>query len=233
MEFLPAIDLMDGEVVRLKRGVKREKVVYGDPLETARRFREYVEKIHVVDLDGAFDGVPRNLSVVEDIIEETDLDVQYGGGLRNYQDVERAYEAGVENAIIGTKALEESFIERITDEFEGVTVSLDVKNGMVALEGWKVKSEVSVKEAYQMVKEHVDRFIYTSIERDGVLEGLGEWDNFWNDEEFIYAGGVSSLTDVLRLKRSEFSGFVVGRALYEGALNLEDIERTLRCEDAG
>lgn len=232
MEFLPALDLMDGKVVRLKKGKKEEKKVYGDPLKTASRFEENVDKIHVVDLDGGFEGEPRNLSVVEEIIERTELEVQYGGGLRDYSSVERAYDIGVENAIIGTKALEPRFIDRVTGDFEGITVSLDVRDGDVALDGWRMESEVTVEKAYESIKENVDRFIYTSIEQDGVLDGIGKLYCFWDDEEFIYAGGVTSQEDVRRLNRSEFSGFVVGKALYEGELEVEEIEKILRCEDA-
>jgi len=222
MEIYPAIDLMGGKAVRLYKGKKNTVKVYGDPVEIAGRFAELVDKIHVVDLDGAFQGFPRNLNVVEKIIRETGLRVQLGGGLRSYEAIERAYEIGVENAIIGTKAFDMDFLRKVTDDFEGITVSLDSKGGRIAVKGW-LESGIPVREAYEMLKTYVNRFVYTSVERDGTLTGIEEIERFWKNEEFIYAGGVSSAEDVVRLKRIGFSGVIVGKALYEGLVKLEDL----------
>ena len=222
MEIYPAIDLMGGKAVRLYKGKKNTVKVYGDPVEIAGRFAELVDKIHVVDLDGAFQGFPRNLNVVEKIIRETGLRVQLGGGLRSYEAIERAYEIGVENAIIGTKAFDMDFLRKVTDDFEGITVSLDSKGGRIAVKGW-LESGIPVREAYEMLKTYVNRFVYTSVERDGTLTGIEEIERFWKNEEFIYAGGVSSIKDVVRLKRIGFSGVIVGKALYEELVKLEDL----------
>ncbi|ACS34113.1 1-(5-phosphoribosyl)-5-((5-phosphoribosylamino)methylideneamino)imidazole-4-carboxamide isomerase [Thermococcus gammatolerans] len=222
MEIYPAIDLMGGKAVRLYKGKKNTVKVYGDPVEIAGRFAELVDKIHVVDLDGAFQGFPRNLDVVKGIIRETGLRVQFGGGLRSYEAIERAYEIGVENAIIGTKAFDLDFLRKVTEDFEGITVSLDSKGGRIAVKGW-LESGIPVREAYEMLKAYVNRFVYTSVERDGTLTGIEEIERFWKNEEFIYAGGVSSAEDVVRLKRIGFSGVIVGKALYEGLVKLEDL----------
>ncbi len=222
MEVYPAIDLMDGKAVRLYKGRRDSVKAYGDPVKIAERFAELVDKIHIVDLDGAFEGFPRNLGVVKRIIDETGLRVQLGGGLRSYEAIERAYEIGVENVIIGTKAFDIEFLRRITGDFTGITVSLDSKGGKVAVRGW-IESGMPVERAYKALRDYVNRFVYTSIERDGTLTGTEEIERFWESEEFIYAGGVSSAKDVEKLAEIGFSGVIVGKALYEGLVTLEEL----------
>ncbi|MFA4641070.1 1-(5-phosphoribosyl)-5-((5-phosphoribosylamino)methylideneamino)imidazole-4-carboxamide isomerase [Pyrococcus kukulkanii] len=223
MEVYPAIDLMNGKAVRLYKGERERVKVYGDPLKFAEKFSELVDKIHIVDLDGAFTGRPQNLDVVKRIIEETGLRVQIGGGFRDYNSIARAYEIGVENVILGTKAFDLEFLEMVTQEFPGITVSLDSKAGKVAVRGWTEASEIEVSEAYEMLRRYVNRFVYTSIERDGTLTGVESIEKFWENEEFIYAGGVSSPQDVIKLAKVGFSGVIVGKALYEGAVSLEEL----------
>ena len=232
MEVYPAVDLMSGRAVRLYKGKKESVKVYGDPVEIAERFSELVDKIHVVDLDGAFEGFPRNLDVVKRIIDETGLRVQLGGGLRSYEAIAKAYEIGVENAIIGTKAFDIDFLKAVVSDFEGITVSLDAKGGRIAVKGW-VEEGIPVKEAYEGLRRYVRRFVYTSIERDGTLTGIEEIEPFWGDEEFIYAGGVSSVDDVLKLKERGFSGVIVGKALYEGLVSLEELLEVAKCSRRG
>ena len=228
MEVYPAIDLMGGKAVRLYKGRREDVKVYGDPVEIAERFAELVDKIHIVDLDGAFEGFPKNLDLVERIIRETGLRVQLGGGFRSYEAVAKAYEAGVENVIIGTKAFDLEFLRRITDDFDGITVSLDSRGGKVAVRGW-LESGMEVKEAYELLRNYVNRFVYTSVERDGTLTGIEEIERFWESEEFIYAGGVSSAGDLIRLAETGFSGAIVGKALYEGLVSLEELLEVAEC----
>ncbi|WP_148882292.1 1-(5-phosphoribosyl)-5-((5-phosphoribosylamino)methylideneamino)imidazole-4-carboxamide isomerase [Thermococcus aciditolerans] len=232
MEVYPAIDLMGGKAVRLYKGRKEDVKVYGEPLRIAERFAELVDKIHIVDLDGAFEGFPRNLSIVKAIIEETGLSVQLGGGFRSYEAIARAYEIGVENVIIGTKAFDLDFLERATNDFDGITVSLDSRGGRVAVRGW-LESGIEVKEAYELLRNYVGRFVYTSVERDGTLTGIEEIERFWEREEFIYAGGVSSADDLRRLAEIGFSGAIVGKALYEGRVTLEELREVAECSRRG
>ncbi|ANF23553.1 1-(5-phosphoribosyl)-5-((5-phosphoribosylamino)methylideneamino)imidazole-4-carboxamide isomerase [Thermococcus piezophilus] len=229
MRIYPAIDLMDGKAVRLYKGRKDKVKVYGDPVEIAKGFAEYVDKIHIVDLDGAFIGKPQNLDVVKQIIEETGLKVQVGGGFRSYESIAKAYEIGIENVVIGTKAFDLEFLEKITEDFEGITVSLDAKGGRIAVKGWLEESSISVGEAYEMLRKYVKRFIYTAIERDGTLMGIESIERFWKDEEFIYAGGVSRADDVLKLREIGFSGVIVGKALYESKISLKELLEVLVC----
>ncbi len=227
MKVYPAIDLMEGRAVRLFKGEKESKKVYGDPIEIAREFSYVVDKIHVVDLDGAFQGCSRNLDVVEHMITETGLKVQMGGGFRDMAGVRRAYSAGVENVIIGTKAFDLDFLRSVTDEFDGITVSLDCRDGKIALSGWKEQADMELREAYGMVSEYVDRMIYTDIERDGTLDGISLKDKFWGDEEMIYAGGVTSMEDIIRLSDIGFSGMIIGKAIYEGNLDINEVIRKI------
>lgn len=223
MKVYPAIDLMDGKAVRLYKGEKGSRKIYGDPLEIAMGFSELVDKIHIIDLDGAFAGNSRNLEVVEEIISKVGLKVQVGGGFRDISSIRRAYSAGVENVIIGTKALERDFLEEITDEFHGITVSLDCRSGIISLSGWQDDCGMELKEAYGLVSAYVDRIIYTDIERDGTLDGITMGDRFWKDEEVIYAGGVTSIDDIKQLESVGFSGVIIGKAIYEGRIDLEEV----------
>jgi len=227
MKFYPAIDLMDGKVVRLKKGKRKNLRVYGDPLEIARSYDRFVDRVHIVDLDGAFEGKSKNLEVVEEIANSTNLEVQFGGGLRSYGDLKRVDRLGVSYPIIGTKAFDLDFLNRACKEFSGITVSLDVKGGNLALEGWQERSSLTVTQAYEKLQGLVERFIYTEIDKDGTLEGIGDVEKFWAEEEFIYAGGVTSLEDLARLKESPFSGVIVGKALYEGTLDLKEALRLI------
>lgn len=229
MEIYPAIDIMNGKAVRLFKGQRDKVKVYGDPIEIAKVYAKLVDKIHVVDLDGAFGEKPKNLGVIKAIIRETGLKVQVGGGFKCKESIEEAYSIGVSNVIIGTKAFDLGFLREITREFEGITVSLDSKGGRVAVKGWEEVRPLSVREAYKMLRKYVKRFIYTAVERDGTLTGIDEIERFWENEEFIYAGGISSISDVLKLKEKGFSGAIVGKALYEGKFDLKDALGALQC----
>jgi len=222
MKIYPAIDIMRGRVVRLYQGRTDKIKKFGDPLKIASEFAKYVDKVHIVDLDGAFKGTPKNLHIVKRIIKDTGLKVQIGGGFRSYEAVEGAYSIGVENVIIGTGALDIGFLDRVVKDFRGITVSLDVRDGQVAIDGWR-RMVINVSEAFLFLRTRVGRFIYTEIERDGTMQGVRNIKPFWEEEEFIYAGGVSKSRDVLKLQKLNFSGVIVGRALYEGSITLPEL----------
>jgi phosphoribosylformimino-5-aminoimidazole carboxamide ribotide isomerase len=223
MKIYPAIDVMSGEAVRLEQGKKETKKVYGEPVEIARRFERYVDKIHVVDLDGAFSGTPSNLDTVREILTETELSVQLGGGIRTGKDLKSLEKIGVENPIIGTKALDSNFLEQSSRRFSGLTVSLDIHSENLAVEGWERHLEVDYRELFDELKQYVDRFIFTSVGADGKLEGITDLEKFWDDQEVIYAGGVTSRKDLEMLKTRGFDGAIIGKALYEEKLDLAEI----------
>lgn len=230
MQIYPAIDLMDGEVVRLTRGKRETKKVYGDPLKVARKFSRYVDKVHIVDLDGAFSGTPVNLGKVKEIAGETDLDIQLGGGIRTVEDLQCVLAAGVRNPIIGTKALDESFLKQAVDESSGLTVSLDISSEGLATDGWKKGGSISHRQGYDLIRRYVKRFVVTVISHDGTLVGARRIERFWEDEEMIYAGGVASVQDVKILEDVGFDGVIIGKALYEGNLAMEDLQKFIQEE---
>lgn len=233
MKIFPAIDVMDGEAVRLEEGKRETKKVYGEPVEIAKEFENYVEKVHVVDLDGAFSGSPKNLATVKEILSRTDLSVQLGGGIRTEEDLRTVKELGVSNPIIGTMALENDFLAGVAKKFAGLTVSLDVRSENLAVEGWERSLEVDYREVFDELKAHVDRFVFTSVGSDGKLEGVADLEKFWEDPEVIYAGGVTTSDDLALLESRGFDGVIVGRALYEGTLELAEITESFGDRDAG
>ncbi|MFP4588656.1 MAG: 1-(5-phosphoribosyl)-5-((5-phosphoribosylamino)methylideneamino)imidazole-4-carboxamide isomerase [Candidatus Bipolaricaulota bacterium] len=230
MEIYPAIDLMDGHAVRLRKGRREDVTVYGDPLDYAREFQAVVDTVHIIDLDGAFEGRPQNLGKVKVIAENTDLQVQFGGGLRTVGDLEDALSCGVCYPILGTKGLDTDFLEEASYRTELLTVSLDVREGKIAYDGWEKQTSRRVEDVFCALDEYVDRFVFTSIEQDGTLAGIGEVNRFWDHQEVIYAGGISSAEDVEQATRVGFSGVIIGRALYEGELDLKDLVRTVEGE---
>ncbi|MBS3787282.1 1-(5-phosphoribosyl)-5-((5-phosphoribosylamino)methylideneamino)imidazole-4-carboxamide isomerase [Candidatus Bipolaricaulota bacterium] len=232
MKIYPAIDVMEGEAVRLEEGKRETKKVYGDPVEIAKEFESHVDKVHMVDLDGAFSGKPKNLETVKEILCRTDLSLQLGGGIRTEKDLHTVKDLGVANPIIGTKALEKGFLEAVAKKFTGLTVSIDVRSEYLAVEGWQKSLELSYREVFDELKAQVDRFVFTSIVSDGKLEGVAEVKKFWDDQEVIYAGGITSLEDLEFLEYRDFHGAILGRALYEGTLNLAEITETFGDCDA-
>ncbi|MEF8832854.1 MAG: 1-(5-phosphoribosyl)-5-((5-phosphoribosylamino)methylideneamino)imidazole-4-carboxamide isomerase [Candidatus Thermoplasmatota archaeon] len=225
MKIYPAIDIYNGEAVRLEQGKKEKMKSFGDPVEYAERFSRYVDKLHIVDLEGAFEGESRNLDVVEQIVNLHDIKVQVGGGLREISSVKKAYSAGAENVIVGTRAFDEEFMEEITDEFEGITVSLDLKGGSLAVDGWRTTLDMDLKKGLEFLGSYVDRFIYTITEQDGLLEGIKKVPYVAEVGEVIYAGGVTSMKDIDLLDEMNFDGCIIGKALYEKKISLKELKR--------
>lgn len=224
VDIYPAIDLMDGKVVRLTRGERSNSKVYGDPLEIASKLSGYFTRLHIVDLDGAFTGNPSNLKTVKNIIEETGCWVQVGGGFRSLDLIRKGKEAGASSLIISTAAKDEDILKTSMAESIPLTISLDVRGDRVATDGWMENSGLKVMEFYRKCLRYVNRFIYTDIERDGTLSGVdNSIDKFWDENEMIYAGGISSLDDISRASESGFTGVVVGKAIYEGNISIKDL----------
>lgn len=232
MLLFPAIDLMGGQVVRLRQGKPDQKTVYpAPPLAHARRWQdEGADWIHIVDLDAAFSGVHANLEIVRSITKLL-TPVQLGGGMRSPEAVRNALEAGVSRVVIGTRAVESlSFVTEMVAEFgaEKVAVGIDAKDGMVSIKGWTEASSVDALElAKQVEQAGVKTIIYTDIATDGMMAGP----NYKGLErmlgavrcQLIASGGVSSLADLQRLAQySRIHGAIIGKALYDNAIRLHD-----------
>ena len=229
MQILPAIDLRGGKCVNLVQGIATQETVFSDaPVEMAQRWQaEGAEYLHLVDLDGAFQGESANLHIVSEIISALDIPVQLGGGIRSMEQLETVLALGIDRAILGTVALKQpDLVKQACDKYGArIAVGIDAKDGMVATEGWL---EVSEKSAVEFAQEMTDvqTFIYTDIKSDGMLKGP----NVDATADIIDAvpanviasGGVTSLTDVTALKQIGASGAIIGRALYTGDLALQD-----------
>ncbi|MGE5504296.1 MAG: 1-(5-phosphoribosyl)-5-[(5-phosphoribosylamino)methylideneamino]imidazole-4-carboxamide isomerase [Actinomycetota bacterium] len=230
MILFPAIDLKDGNCVRLKLGLMEEATVFNtDPAAQARAFRDAGAKwIHVVDLNGAFAGKPVNAAAVEAILAAVDVPVQLGGGIRDMATIEAWLDRGVRRVILGTVALKDpQLVKDACRRFPGrVAVGIDAKGGKVAVEGWAETSELTVLElARQFEGAGVAAIIYTDIDRDGVLAGPNVEATAALARAIsipvIASGGVSSLADLERLKAvGGLEGVISGRALYDGRIEL-------------
>jgi phosphoribosylformimino-5-aminoimidazole carboxamide ribotide isomerase len=238
----PAIDIRGGQAVRLLQGdYERETAYDADPADAARRWAEEgAEFLHVVDLDAAKAGEPRNLDAVRRIAAAVECPVQVGGGLRDEAAVAAVLEAGAERVVIGTAALRDpEFLDRVLAVHGGrVVVSVDAKQGRVALQGWTEASEKGVVEAVaELSSRGASRFLCTAIEVDGTMEGpaLGELGEIAaaTEAQVIASGGVGDLSDLERLaelaaKTPNLEGAIVGRALYERRFTVTEAIAALR-----
>ena len=234
MLLLPAIDLMSGEVVRLRQGRADQKTVYSnDPAAFAKKWEdEGGDYLHVVDLDAAFSGEQRNLEAVRAITGAISMPCELGGGMRSEAAIRRAIEAGVARVIIGTRAAESlDFVRDMAREFGGerIAVGIDAKNGVVSVKGW---TELSTMHALDLARRAEDAgastIIYTDIATDGMMQGpnFAEMENMLGALhcQLIASGGVSSAADVQRLgKMPGLYGCIIGKALYDGAISLKEI----------
>lgn len=230
MLILPAIDLRNGKCVNLVQGRADEETVFSDaPVGMARRWEAAgAEYLHLVDLDGAFEGSSANLHIVKQIVETVDIPVQLGGGIRTMDRLDAVLALGVARAILGTAALKDSELVEAACEKYGarIAVGIDAKDGMVATEGWlTVSQKPAVEFAREMAVRGVQTIIYTDIKSDGMLKGPNvEATQAIVDavnSDVIGSGGVTSIADLKALKSIGASGAIIGRALYTGALELK------------
>ena len=234
MIILPAIDLKEGKCVRLEQGLMDRDTVYNDnPAEQARIWQEQGgELLHIVDLDGAFAGVPKNRDAIKAIVDAISIPSELGGGIRHMQTIEAYLELGIDRVILGTVAKENpKLVEEACKKYPGqIVVGIDARDGLVAVRGW---ADITEKSAIEMAKEMagfgVEAVIYTDIARDGMMQGpnieatrkLAES----IDIPVIASGGLSSLDDIRRLMAIESSGVtgvIAGKAIYSGAVDLRE-----------
>ena len=237
MILLPAIDLMSGEVVRLRQGKADQKTVYSsDPAAFAQRWEnEGGDFLHIVDLDAAFTGEQRNLDAVRAITAAITIPCELGGGMRSEAAIRRAFEAGVARAVIGTRAAESlDFVRDMAKEFgrERIAVGIDAKGGIVSVKGWTQETGQSALElAINAIDAGASTIIYTDIATDGMLAGP----NFLETErvnaavtarggQVILSGGIGSAEDVVKAgKMPGLYGCIIGKALYDNAVSLRDV----------
>jgi phosphoribosylformimino-5-aminoimidazole carboxamide ribotide isomerase len=234
MQLIPAIDLMNGKIVRLTRGEAKTAKIYeqkfGIPVQAAKRWRdEGAVKLHVIDLDAAF-GNSNNHSVIADIAKNIGLPTQVGGGIRSFETVEKLFKIGITQVILGALAFSEpAIIKKIQQKFglESVIVALDNKEGQIMVEGWQTATVMTVDNALEKFSTlGVHRFLITSIAQDGMLNGP-DLHNISSATQYpgariVAAGGIGSIGDLVALKEIGVEGAVIGKALYEGRFSLKE-----------
>ena len=235
MNILPAIDIRDGQAVRLFKGdFKQQTVVNPDVLGQARIFADAgIAFIHVVDLDGALDGKATNRDLIAALKVATGLGVEVGGGIRTLEQIQDYLNVGIDRVIIGSMAVKNpSFVQEAIDRFgaEKIVVGIDAKDGYVATEGWLETSNVDfISLAKEMEKMGVQLFVYTDVDRDGTMTGP----NFAHYEQLvaelttakvIASGGIAQLSDLTRLAEIGVAGTIVGKAYYNGNISLEELK---------
>ena len=246
MELIPAIDLKEGKCVRLRQGRMDDSTVFSDdPLAMAQRWVDQgASRLHLVDLDGAFAGKPQNRNAIRAICSAfPDLPVQVGGGIRDIDTVEAYLDDGVRYTIIGTRAVTEPhFVNDLCLEFPGhIIVGLDAKDGKVATQGWSKLSHHDVIDmARHFEQDGVAAIVYTDISKDGMMQGVNVAATVKLAQAIrtpvIASGGVTDLEDIRRLCEVQdegITGVIIGRALYEGSIDLAEAERLVRQYDEG
>ena len=239
MILLPAVDILEGKAVRLTRGEFDQSTVYdADPLDAARRWvKEGARRLHVVDLDGARRGTPANLEHIKRIAAEVDVPIQVGGGLRTIEAVRQAVNAGATRVVIGTAAYADvDFLDQAVAELgDRVVVSIDARNGRLAGAGWTEQTDIPIEAVIeQLGARGVRRFVYSSIDRDGMLEGP-DLEGARRVAEtvrgsYAYSGGVSSLEDLralVDLRQVNLRAVIVGKALYEERFTVAEAQGLL------
>ena len=239
MKIFPAIDIKDKKCVRLIKGNFDNKTEYGiSPIEQANRYKDHgFKNLHIVDLDGALTGETINLEIIKNIIIKFDLKIEVGGGIRNFESIQRYTDAGVEKVILGSAAIKDkNFLKEACQKFPNkIAIGMDTKSGYLSVSGWKENSNQLSLEYLKEVNDFgISRLIYTDINRDGMKQSP----NF--DETLkianisncpvVISGGVSSINDIKKAKElnnKNIEGIIVGKAIYDGDIKLDELAREL------
>ena len=235
MKIFPAIDIKDGRCVRLLKGDFNKATEYKkSPTDQAKEFSDQgFRDIHIVDLDGALKGEPVNGGLIEEICKLTKIRVQIGGGIRSVEHIKKLIDIGTDKIVLGTMAVEDTeLLENVCSKFKNkIAVALDVRNGFIALRGWKDQTKILASDFLMKIKNiGVSRIIYTDIERDGTMtkpnlpETLKIAKLVKNIIPVVVSGGVGSINDIVAVKQLEadLEGVIVGKAIYDGRLTRDN-----------
>lgn len=233
MKILAAIDIMNGDVVRLTKGDQSTKKVYSkDPVQVAKKWaNDGADMLHIVDLDAAFGNESSNLSIISEILDSVNIPIQIGGGIRNTGIFEKIIEMGFSKIVVGTMAYRNVNELRLLSKNYGdkIVISLDEINGKVMIEGWKYSSDYKIEDALNKFnKLGISNFLLTSIIKDGTLSGpdIVTLNSINTDRKskIIASGGISSLVDVLRVRSIGCDSVILGKALYEERLDIKKVK---------
>ena len=233
MKIFPAIDIKDKKCVRLVKGDFDNKTEYEmSPVEQAGKYKDHgFKNLHIVDLDGALTGETINLDIIQDIVSKFDFKIEVGGGVRNFENIKKYINAGVEKVILGSAVIKDkSFLKEACEKFPNkIALGLDAKDGYLSVSGWKESSNQLILEYLKAVNDYgVSRLIYTDINRDGMKQGPN-FDETTKVAEIsncpvIISGGVSSIDDIKKAKNlKNVEGIIVGKAIYDGDIDLKNL----------
>ena len=233
MKIFPAIDIKDKKCVRLVKGDFDNKTEYElSPVEQARKYKDHgFKNLHIVDLDGALTGETVNLDMIQDIAGKFDLKIEIGGGIRNFDSIQKYIDAGVEKVILGSAAIKDKkFLKEACEKFPNkIALGLDAKDGYLSLSGWKESSNQLTLDYLKEVNDYgVSRLIYTDINRDGMKQSPNFEETLKVSElsncPVIISGGVSSIDDIKKAKTlKNIEGIIVGKAIYDGDIKLDEL----------
>ena len=232
MKIFPAIDILDGGCVRLYQGDFDQRITYQrDPLEIALAYQaEGAKYLHLVDLDGAKAGEIKNIHILEKLASQTNLSIDYGGGIKSKQDIKRLLDAGAKQVSVGSSAVREPelFAEWLSEFGDKIILSADVNNGFVQISGWQEATKFSVSDLILRFKTHGLKYVAcTDVSKDGTMSGPSiklyrDLVHNFPGVYFLASGGVANLSDISDLKQSEVFGVIIGKALLDGKFKLKD-----------
>jgi len=239
MIIFPAIDIKGGMCVRLIKGDFRQITSYENtPIDQATMyFQNGFNNIHIVDLDGALNGRPVNSILIQEIIKKVKAKIQIGGGIRTIEDIGRWVEMGVDKVVMGTAAVENvELLKTACNKFKNkIAVSLDAKNGLIALSGWKKQTDISAIDFIKEIENFgISRIIYTDINKDGTKKGPNIKDTLGLSNKvkipFVISGGISSIDDIKKIKslnNSNIEGVIVGKSIYDGDIKISELAKQI------
>jgi len=239
MIIFPAIDIKGGKCVRLLKGDFNKIKKYGkSPLDQALEFVDLgFKNIHIIDLDGTLKANPINVEIIEAISKIDKIKIQTGGGIRKFDHIKKLIDLGVDKIILGTAAIENiKFLENVCEKFKNrIAISLDVRNGRIALSGWKKQTDILATDFIQEIKKiNISRIIYTDINKDGTKTGsnIKETTSFSRIAKIptVISGGVSSVEEIIDIKKNNYpniEGIIVGKAIYDGNIDIKELSKII------